>query len=75
MRHGLSLGAAVVVLTAALTCSVWAKGGISMKGPQPFTKEELILIEKCRRLAPAQEGEESRVLVRRCEAVMPYIRY
>jgi hypothetical protein len=71
----MSLGAAVAVLTVAFTCSVWAKGGISMKAPQPFTKEELILIEKCRHLAQPYGGRESARYVRECGTVMLYIRY
>jgi len=43
-----------------------------MKPPQPFTKEELILIEKCRRLERSQ-GTDSPAFVRQCSTERPYL--
>ena len=68
----MTLGAAIVVLAIAFTGSASAKGGLSMKAPQPFTKEELILIEKCRYLAVSQ-GVDSASFARQCSAERPYL--
>jgi hypothetical protein len=66
------LGAAIVVSTVALFGQVWAKGGLSVKPPRPFTRQELILIEQCRRLARLQ-GADSAAFLRQCSAERPYV--
>jgi hypothetical protein len=50
-----------------------ARGGYSVKPPRPFTKEELLLIEKCHALAQSQ-GRKSPAFAQQCSSVRPYIR-
>jgi hypothetical protein len=70
----MSLGLAIIVLLAAFDGSARARGGLTMKPARPFTKQEMILIEQCRRLATLQ-NTESAAFTRQCETVLPYIRY
>jgi hypothetical protein len=50
-----------------------ARGGYSAKPPRPFTKEELLLIEKCHALAQSQ-GRESPSFAQQCSSIRPYLR-
>lgn len=50
-----------------------ARGGYSPKPPRPFTKEELLLIEKCHALAQSQ-GRGSPAFAQQCSSVGPYLR-
>jgi hypothetical protein len=61
------LGVGIVLATIVEPSFVWAKGGgMSPKPPTPFTREELILIDKCRFLARSR-GTDSPVFARECD--------
>jgi hypothetical protein len=64
----------VVVLASIVEPSfAWAKGGgMFPKSPRPFTREELVLIEKCRVLARSR-GMKSTVFARECSTMRPYM--
>jgi hypothetical protein len=67
------LGVLVALSTIVEPCFVWAKGGsMSSRPPTPFTRDELILIEKCRIIARSR-GIESTVFVRECSTARPYV--
>ena len=50
------------------------EGVLSPKPPRPFTREELILIEKCRFLARSR-GMHSPVFARECATMRPYLNH
>jgi hypothetical protein len=69
------LGVGIVLATIVEPSFVWAKGGgMSPKPPTPFTREELILIDKCRFLARSR-GTDSPVFARECATVRPYLNH
>jgi hypothetical protein len=75
-RRSIAMIVAVLGLVVALSiivepCFAWAKGGrMFSRSPRPFTREELILIEKCRIIARSR-GIESIVFARECSTVRP----
>jgi hypothetical protein len=67
------LAAGIVLATTMGPNSAWAKGGgMSPKPPRPFTREELILIQKCRFLARLRPMD-SPVFAGECAIVRPYL--
>jgi hypothetical protein len=69
------LAAGIVLATAVGSNSASAKGGgMSANPPRPFTREELILIQKCRFLARSR-GMDSPVFARECATVRPYLNH
>jgi hypothetical protein len=66
------LGAGIVLATTAELHFASARGGYVLKPPRPFTREELILVEKCRFLARSR-GMDSPLFARECATVIPYL--
>jgi hypothetical protein len=64
--------AVIFVAIVGLPSMSWARGGYAPKQPRPFTREELILIDRCRTIARSS-GMESQLFVRQCSTMMPYL--
>ncbi len=67
------LGVATCIAITVMPILTWARGGYGpRKPPSDFTRQELMLIARCRAMTQADVAI-SALFVRQCFAVRPYI--